>query len=104
MLQAQSEPVAHGVRNDLPRPFETYRDWGELPDNTGSWAAVTAVEPAPDGKQFMWCIDALKIPVKDVQKIRFSNLTLPADCWRALVRGFSCFPMEQRLITKETSG
>ena len=49
-LQAQSEPVAHGVRNDLPRPFETYRDWGELPDNTESWAAVTAVEPAPDGK------------------------------------------------------
>ena len=49
-LQAQSEPVAHGVRNDLPRPFETYRDWGELPGNTASWAAVTAVEPAPDGK------------------------------------------------------
>ena len=49
-LQAQSEPVAHGVRNDLPRPFETYRDWGELPSNTASWAAVTAVEPAPDGK------------------------------------------------------
>ena len=44
-LQAQSEPVAHGVRNDLPRPFETYRDWGELPGNTASWAAVTAVEP-----------------------------------------------------------
>ena len=49
-LEAQSEHVAHGVRNDLPRPFETYRDWGELPDNTVSWAAVTAVEPAPDGK------------------------------------------------------
>ena len=49
-LQAQLEPVAHGVRNDLPRPFETYRDWGELPDNTASWAAVTAVEPAPDGQ------------------------------------------------------
>ena len=41
---------AHGVRNDLPRPYETERDWGELPPGTAAWAAVTAVEPSPDGR------------------------------------------------------
>ena len=34
--------------NDLPQPFATTRDWGELPPGV-KWAAVTAVEPAPDG-------------------------------------------------------
>lgn len=48
--QSEDESVVHGVRNDLPRPYLTQRDWGELPDNTASWAAVTAVEPAPDGE------------------------------------------------------
>ena len=47
---AQSiEPIVHGVRNDLPRPYVTERDWGMLPDGTEAWAAVTAVEPSPDG-------------------------------------------------------
>lgn len=47
---AQSaSPVAHGVQNDLPRPYETQRDWGELPPGS-NWAAVTAVEPSPDGR------------------------------------------------------
>jgi len=36
------------VRNDLPQPYRTRRDWGQLPAGT-VWAAVTAVEPAPDG-------------------------------------------------------
>jgi len=35
-------------RNDLPQPYRTTRDWGELPTGV-KWAAVTAVEPAPDG-------------------------------------------------------
>ena len=35
-------------RNDLPQPYRTTRDWGELPPGM-KWAAVTAVEPAPDG-------------------------------------------------------
>jgi sugar lactone lactonase YvrE len=35
-------------RNDLPQPYQTTRDWGELPAGV-TWAAVTAVEPAPDG-------------------------------------------------------
>ncbi|MCB1672378.1 MAG: peptidyl-alpha-hydroxyglycine alpha-amidating lyase family protein [Gammaproteobacteria bacterium] len=50
--QAWSQPVAplaHGVRNDLPQPYTTQRDWGELPAGT-RWAAVTAVEPSPDGR------------------------------------------------------
>jgi DNA-binding beta-propeller fold protein YncE len=53
---AQSiEPAVHGVRNDLPRPYVTQRDWGELPEGTGAWAAVTAVEPSPNG-QFIYVI------------------------------------------------
>jgi len=35
-------------RNDLPQPYRTTRDWGELPAGV-KWAAVTAIEPAPDG-------------------------------------------------------
>jgi DNA-binding beta-propeller fold protein YncE len=35
-------------RNDLPQPYRTTRDWGELPPGS-KWAAVTAIEPAPDG-------------------------------------------------------
>src|SRR5438477_1588944 len=35
-------------RNDLPQPYRTTRDWGQLPAGV-KWAAVTAVEPAPDG-------------------------------------------------------
>jgi DNA-binding beta-propeller fold protein YncE len=36
------------ARDDLPQPYVTTRDWGRLPAGT-TWAAVTAVEPAPDG-------------------------------------------------------
>ena len=39
-------------RNDLPQPYRTTRDWGRLPAGT-PWAAVTAVEPAPDGSIFV---------------------------------------------------
>jgi DNA-binding beta-propeller fold protein YncE len=35
-------------RNDLPQPYRTTRDWGQLPPGL-NWAAVTAIEPAPDG-------------------------------------------------------
>ena len=35
-------------RNDLPQPYRTTRDWGQLPPGV-AWAAVTAIEPAPDG-------------------------------------------------------
>jgi sugar lactone lactonase YvrE len=35
-------------RNDLPQPYRTTRDWGQLPPGL-KWAAVTAVEPSPDG-------------------------------------------------------
>jgi DNA-binding beta-propeller fold protein YncE len=36
-------------RNDLPQPYTTTRDWGELPASIGKWPAVTAVEVARDG-------------------------------------------------------
>ena len=45
LLQAQTSSAP---RNDLPQPYKTTRDWGQLPPGV-KWAAVTAVEPAPDG-------------------------------------------------------
>ena len=39
-------------RNDLPQPYRTTRDWGQLPPGV-VWAAVTAVEPAPDGSIYV---------------------------------------------------
>ena len=36
-------------RNDLPQPYRTTRDWGQLPAGATKWGAITAVEPAPDG-------------------------------------------------------
>ena len=46
--QSSSAQTQSAVRNDLPQPYRTTRDWGELPPGV-KWAAVTAVEPAPDG-------------------------------------------------------
>jgi sugar lactone lactonase YvrE len=46
-VAASSDP-----RNDLPQPYRTTRDWGELPAGV-KWAAVTAVEPAPDGSIYV---------------------------------------------------
>src|SRR4029453_16556483 len=40
-------------RNDLPQPYETTRTWGELPAGTKAWAAVTAIEPEPDGSIYV---------------------------------------------------
>jgi DNA-binding beta-propeller fold protein YncE len=39
-------------RNDLPQPYRTTRDWGQLPPGV-KWAAVTAVETAPDGSIYV---------------------------------------------------
>jgi NHL repeat len=49
LLLAQAKD---GPRNDLPQPYQTTRDWGELPPNT-KWAAVTAIEAAPDGSLYV---------------------------------------------------
>jgi DNA-binding beta-propeller fold protein YncE len=43
---------ATAPRNDLPQPYRTTRDWGELPAGV-KWAAVTAVEAAPDGSLYV---------------------------------------------------
>ncbi|HZI78191.1 MAG TPA: peptidyl-alpha-hydroxyglycine alpha-amidating lyase family protein [Vicinamibacterales bacterium] len=47
LAQSSSAP-----RNDLPQPYKTARDWGQLPPGV-KWAAVTAVEPAPDGSIYV---------------------------------------------------
>ncbi|MFN7917082.1 MAG: peptidyl-alpha-hydroxyglycine alpha-amidating lyase family protein [Vicinamibacterales bacterium] len=36
-------------RNDLPQPYRTTRDWGELPPSIKTWPAVTAVEVTDTG-------------------------------------------------------
>src|SRR5438876_12449309 len=38
--------------NDLPNPFRTVRDWAHPPGGA-PWAAVTAVEAAPDGSIYV---------------------------------------------------
>src|SRR4051794_14600203 len=48
IVLAQSSPP----RNDLPQPYRTTRDWGQLPAGV-KWAAVTAIEPTPDGSIFV---------------------------------------------------
>jgi DNA-binding beta-propeller fold protein YncE len=48
LMTSASAQRATAPRNDLPQPYRTTRDWGELPPGV-KWAAVTAVEPAPDG-------------------------------------------------------
>lgn len=49
-LGAASAPAqpSQTPRNDLPQPYRTVRTWGQLPAGV-KWAAVTAIEPAPDG-------------------------------------------------------
>src|SRR5258707_1854953 len=37
---------------DLPQPHRTTRDWGQLPPGV-KWAAVTAIEPSPDGSIYV---------------------------------------------------
>jgi hypothetical protein len=55
LLDAQAPP---GPRNDLPQPYRTTRDWGQLPAGV-AWAAVTAIEPAPNGEIYVVhrCVD-----------------------------------------------
>ena len=50
--QSSSAQPQNSVRNDLPQPYRTTRDWGQLPPGV-AWAAVTAVEPAPNGTIFV---------------------------------------------------
>ena len=45
---AAAPQSADTPRNDLPQPYRTTRDWGQLPAGM-KWAAVTAVESAADG-------------------------------------------------------
>ncbi|HTS28752.1 MAG TPA: peptidyl-alpha-hydroxyglycine alpha-amidating lyase family protein [Bryobacteraceae bacterium] len=45
--QSDASPI-----NLLPNPYRTVRDWGHPPNHT-PWAAVTAVETAPDGNLYV---------------------------------------------------
>ena len=60
LLTCPAVPFAESSapRNDLPQPYRTTRDWGQLPAGT-KWAAVTAVEAAPDGTIYVIhrCVD-----------------------------------------------
>src|SRR5678815_217503 len=47
LLQTDIKPI-----NDLPNPYRTVRDWAKPPAGA-PWAAVTAVEPAPDGSIYV---------------------------------------------------
>ena len=47
-IRPNAQAPAQTPRNDLPQPYRTTRDWGELPPGV-KWAAVTAIEPAADG-------------------------------------------------------
>ena len=65
---AQSRDAA--PRNDLPQPYRTTRDWGQLPPGTAKWAAVTAVEVARDGSIYVIhrcannsCVDRPEPPI-----------------------------------------
>ena len=46
---AAGQSKSTAPRNDLPQPYRTTRDWGELPPSISKWPAVTAVEVARDG-------------------------------------------------------
>jgi len=51
-LSAGATQSSTAPRNDLPQPYQTTRDWGELPAGV-KWAAVTAIEPDPDGNIYV---------------------------------------------------
>jgi sugar lactone lactonase YvrE len=51
--QQGSGGAAGAPRNDLPQPYRTTRDWGELPPSMTKWPAVTAVEVARDGTVYV---------------------------------------------------
>jgi DNA-binding beta-propeller fold protein YncE len=66
-------------RNDLPQPYGTTRDWGQLPAGV-KWAAVTAVEPmfvfphgaTVDREGNLWVTDAQGGNGKGHQVFKFS--------------------------------
>ncbi len=39
--------------NDLPTPYQRIEPWGELPEGTTAWAAVTGAEPGPHGNIYV---------------------------------------------------
>jgi sugar lactone lactonase YvrE len=52
LVMAAAAVAQQTVRNDLPQPYRTERTWGQPPPGV-TWAAVTAVEPSPDGSIYV---------------------------------------------------
>lgn len=52
-LGAAATAQTSGPSNDLPQPYRTTRDWGQLPPGIPSWPAVSAVEVAANGTIFV---------------------------------------------------
>ena len=89
-------------RNDLPQPYRTTRDWGQLPPGV-KWAAVTAVEPAPDGTIYVVhrcannsCEGRPEAPILDVRQ--------SGKLLASFGAGLFCSPMARPSIATATSG
>jgi hypothetical protein len=52
LITPASAQTSSPPRNDLPQPYRTTRDWGELPTGM-KWAAVTSIEAAADGSIYV---------------------------------------------------
>jgi len=77
-------------RNDLPQIFRTTRDWGELPAGV-KWAAVTAIEQAPDGSIFVIhrCFENSCIGRKEAPILKYNKAGKLQGQWGA---GMFVFP------------
>jgi sugar lactone lactonase YvrE len=77
-------------RNDLPQPYRTTRDWGELPKGV-VWAAVTAVEPSPDGSIYVIhrCFENSCVGHSEAPILKYDNKGRLLASWGA---GMFIFP------------
>jgi DNA-binding beta-propeller fold protein YncE len=77
-------------RNDLPQPYRTTRDWGELPAGV-KWAAVTAIEQAPDGTIYVIhrCFENSCIGRKEAPILKYDKSGKLLGQWAA---GMFVFP------------
>src|SRR5688572_22225235 len=77
LAQSSSAP-----RNDLPQPYKTARDWGQLRPDV-KWAALTAVELAPVGSFYVIhrcfansCAGRLEAPI-----LKYGRSGKLLQCW-----------------------
>ena len=106
-VSAQSRDAA--PRNDLPQPYRTTRDWGQLPAGTATWAAVTAVEVARDGSIYVIhrcannsCVDRPEPPI-----LKFDQKGKLLKAWGAGMFNFphgACVDREGNLWVTDARG